>query len=90
MKSKSQFLKTTAALAAFTVFSFTVSAQGLRGSVKDQSGEPIIGATVLVDGQTGGAVTDIDGNFTINAKPGTKLHITYVGFSPQDVTARQA
>lgn len=89
MKSKSQFLKTTAALAAFTAFSFTVSAQGLRGSVKDQSGEPIIGATVLVDGQTGGAVTDIDGNFTINAKPGTKLHITYVGFSPQDVTARQ-
>lgn len=89
MRLQSQFLKTTAAIAAFTAFSVTVSAQGLRGTVKDKSGEPIIGATVLVDGQTGGAVTDIDGNFTINAKPGAKLHITYIGFTPQDVTAKE-
>lgn len=88
MRLHSQFLKTAAALAAFTAFSMTVSAQGLRGTVKDTSGEPIIGATVLVDGQTGGAVTDIDGNFTVNVKPGAKLRITYIGFNPEDVTAK--
>lgn len=89
MRLQSQFLKTTAVLAAFTAISITVSAQGLRGTVKDKSGEPIMGATIHVVGQTGGAVTDIDGNFTVNARPGAKLHITFIGFDPLDITAKE-
>ena len=43
-----------------------VSAQTIKGNVKDSTGEPIIGATVQEKGGQGGAVTDLDGNFTLN------------------------
>ena len=52
----------------------------VHGTVVDENGDPVIGATVLVDGRTkDGAITDLDGNFTINVKPGTRLKISYVG-----------
>ena len=59
----------------------------VKGVVKDASGEPIIGATVRVDGQEGGAITDIDGNFTISAAPGAKLHVSYIGYKTVEVAA---
>ena len=59
----------------------------VNGFVKDATGEPIIGATVRVAGTDGGAVTDIDGNFTLNAEPGAKLQISYIGYETQEVTA---
>lgn len=56
------------------------SAQSIvKGIVKDSSGEPIIGATIKVNGSKVGAVTDLDGNFSIDAAPGSTLTITYVG-----------
>lgn len=57
----------------------------LKGTVTDQNGEPIIGASVVVSNDAKkGTVTDIDGNFSLNdVKPGTELTITYVGFTPQ-------
>lgn len=55
--------------------------QTVKGTVVDNTGEPLIGVTVRIEGQTGtGAVTDIDGNFSINAPKGAKLHFSYVGF----------
>ncbi len=58
----------------------------VSGTVTDNSGEPIIGATVLVVGQSGnGTVTDIDGNFTLQAKPGSTLSISYIGYKNQEV-----
>ena len=59
----------------------------VNGFVKDATGEPIIGATVRVAGTDGGAVTDIDGNFTLNVNPGAKLQISYIGYATQEVTA---
>ena len=59
----------------------------VKGVVKDASGEPIIGATVRVDGQEGGAITDIDGNFTISAAPGAKLQVSYIGYKTMEVAA---
>lgn len=58
------------------------------GNVKDTLGEPIIGATIRVEGSNGGGtVTDIDGNFTINDLPkGTKLTITSIGYKAQSIT----
>lgn len=51
------------------------------GNVIDPAGEPLIGATIRVDGQVGGTVTDIDGNFTLsNLKKGAKLTITSIGY----------
>ena len=56
------------------------------GVVKDASGEPVIGATVVVKGQRGGAVTDIDGRFVLSGvKKGSVIHITSIGFAEKDV-----
>lgn len=55
--------------------------------VKDATGEPIIGATIRIEGKTGGTVTDLDGNFTLsNIEKGAKLTITYVGYKSQTLT----
>ena len=55
----------------------------IKGQVVDDSGEAIIGATVMVKGNTGGTITDIDGNFSIQGKVGSI--ITYVGYAPMQV-----
>ncbi|MFQ9996068.1 MAG: SusC/RagA family TonB-linked outer membrane protein, partial [Hoylesella buccalis] len=52
----------------------------VKGHVKDETGEPIIGATIRVVGQTGGTVTDFDGNFTINANTGDMVSVSYIGY----------
>lgn len=60
----------------------------LSGIVTDANGEPITGASVAIEGKGVGAVTDINGHFTINARPGDKLTITYVGYNAMQVTAK--
>lgn len=58
----------------------------VTGRVVDKDGEPLIGASVAVKGTTNGAVTDLDGNFTISNVPaGAVLVISYVGYLPQQV-----
>lgn len=52
----------------------------VKGHVKDETGEPIIGATIRVAGQAGGTVTDFDGNFTINANAGDMVSVSYIGY----------
>lgn len=59
----------------------------VSGNVQDDQGQPVIGATVKVQGSKTGAITDLDGNFTISAPKGSKLEISYVGFKPMTVTA---
>lgn len=59
----------------------------VKGHVKDATGEPIIGATVRANGQEGGAVTDIDGNFTLNVPAGTIISVSYIGFEEAKATA---
>ena len=58
----------------------------IKGNVKDANGEPILGATVKVNGSKVAAVTDLDGNFVVNAKPGSTITVSYVGFVSQTVT----
>ncbi len=61
---------------------------GVNGQVLDEFGEPIIGASVLVEGTTIGTVTDLDGNFEIpNAAPGAKLQVSFVGYTTQHLIA---
>lgn len=62
----------------------------VKGTIVDETGEPIIGATVLVVGgsATQGTVADMDGNFSIKVKPGAKLKISYIGFADQVVPAK--
>ena len=57
----------------------------VTGRVVDPSGEPLIGATIMVEGTKEGTVTDIDGNFTINTTSKAKLVISYVGYTAQTI-----
>ena len=58
----------------------------IKGHVKDASGEPIMGATITVNGKAVG-ITDMDGNFTVDAAPGANITFTYLGMTPQTVKA---
>ncbi|MDR1005216.1 MAG: TonB-dependent receptor [Prevotellaceae bacterium] len=60
----------------------------VKGSVKDEQGEAVIGASILQKGTTNGTVTDIDGNFTLQAPANSTLTITYIGYRTQDVVVR--
>lgn len=68
-----------------TVSSFAQS-NAIKGHVKDASGEPIMGATITVNGKAVG-ITDMDGNFSVDAAPGANLTFTYLGMTPQTVKA---
>lgn len=57
----------------------------VRGIVKDQMGEPVIGANVLVKGTSNGVITDIDGKFALSAAKNDILIISFVGFMSQEI-----
>ena len=57
----------------------------VTGTVKDQYGEAIIGANVIVKGTTLGTITDIDGNYTLDVPSGASLQVSYIGYLTQDV-----
>ena len=58
----------------------------ITGTVKDASGEPIIGASVLQVGTNVGTITDYDGHFTLKTQMNAVLRISYIGFDSQDIT----
>ena len=58
----------------------------VSGVITDKNGEPLIGATVMVKGTNEGAITDLDGRFTVNASQGQKIQVTYVGFNPETIS----
>lgn len=58
----------------------------ITGTITDSRGVPVIGATVLEVGTTNAAITDLDGHFTLNVRPGVKLKISYIGFKDILVT----
>lgn len=60
----------------------------IKGTVVDTQGEPVIGANVVAQGTSVGTITDIDGVFRLNVSPGTKLRISFIGYSDQTVTAK--
>ena len=64
-------------------------AKKITGNVKDSQG-PLIGATIMEKGTTNGAVTDIDGNFSLNVKPGATLLVSYVGYIDQEIKVGSA
>ena len=57
----------------------------VKGTVNDSAGEPIIGATVKVNGTQRGAITDLNGQFSISAAPNASLTISYIGYETQTV-----
>ena len=59
--------------------------QMVKGTIVDASGEPIIGANVVVKGTANGTITDIDGNFSLDAPEGAILQVSYIGYADQEV-----
>jgi TonB-dependent starch-binding outer membrane protein SusC len=58
----------------------------VSGKVTDENGEPVPGATVIVEGTNVGTVTDIEGSFTVNADEGAVLQISFIGYETQRIT----
>lgn len=71
------------------LLSVDASAQqvAVKGLIKDSTGEPVIGANVVVKGTTNGTITDLDGVFRLNANQGDILTVSFIGFKTQEVPA---
>ena len=71
----------------FVVFAATAYSQDvtITGTVTDANSEPLVGVNVLVKGTTTGAITDIDGNFSVSGKKGSTLVFSYIGMLTQAV-----
>ncbi len=74
-------------LVLFAMIAGAIQAQTIKGTVKDSSGEAVIGATVKEEGTQAGAVTDFDGNFTIKTTGKQVLVISYIGMKTKTVNA---
>lgn len=73
--------------ALLLVSTLTFAQSKVSGTVKDANGEPLIGVSVMEVGTNNGAVTDINGNYTLNVKPGAKLKLSYIGFTSKTIKA---
>ena len=73
--------------ALFLSTTLYAQSQKFSGTVVDETGEPIIGASITVKGQKTGAVTDMDGNFQIQAAPGSTIVVSYIGFTAKEAKA---
>lgn len=81
-----QITRFVLSLCCLLCFSVHLFAQQITvsGNVKDSSGEPVIGASVLVKGTTNGVITDFDGNFSIaNVEDGSQIEVSYIGYVTQ-------
>ncbi len=79
MKQKNFFMLFLALLITSVGFSQQVS-----GSITDESSEPLIGVSIIVKGTAVGAITDFDGNYTIDAVSGDVLVFSYIGYDSQE------
>ena len=86
LKSSCKFLLLWVVGILLSVQAFAQS-MTVKGIVKDETGLGIIGASVQVKGTTTGAITDFDGNFTLQAKQGDIIVISYIGYQTQELPA---
>lgn len=86
MNHKNHFRKAAlGGMLLFTVGAWAGTPVKITGTVKDTNGEPLIGATVAIPGSSTGAVTDVDGNFTLTVDPDKELTVSYVGYTSKKV-----
>ena len=92
MKNNYLLLKKRFLLLLFIILSTNLSAwaqaSNVTGTVRDETGEVVPGATVMKKGTQTGTVTDIDGVFTIQASPGDVLVISFIGYTASEVTVQ--
>lgn len=80
-------------LISLLVFFVSITAfaqkQNFSGTVVDNLGEPVIGASVVLKGSSNGTITDVDGKFTVNVEKDAELEVSFVGYATQRVKASQ-
>ena len=74
-------------LSFFSVTSVSAQSITVKGTVKDVSGEAVIGANVVVKGTSTGTITDLDGAFTLNTERNKILVVSFIGYSSLEVPA---
>ncbi len=72
-----------------TVGLFAQSSVQISGTVKDATGEPLIGASVIEKGTTNGSMADVDGNFALTVKPNAVLEVSFIGYKTQTINVGQ-
>ena len=87
---KTKLLSILSSFLLVFAFGFSVQAQSINGTVSDDNGVPLPGATVLVEGTSNGVSTDFDGNYSINASNGDTLVFSFVGYASQSVVVRSS
>ena len=85
MKQAKRFILSFLALALCTIM---YAQEAITGNVVDQTGEPVIGATVMEKGTSNGTVTDFDGNFSLKVAAGKTLVFSYIGYQTVDLVNR--
>ncbi len=83
---KTKFTMTLTLFMALIVQLTFAQQKTVSGTVSDENGLPLIGATVIVAGTSSGTTTDFDGNYKINANTGDVLNFSYVGYADQNIT----
>ena len=86
MKKVKRFLLCTVLLFVSTMM---YAQTEITGTIYDETGEGVIGATVKEVGTSNGTVTDLDGNFTLNVAPGTMISISYIGYDTMELPAEK-
>lgn len=74
---------------AFPISQSIQQTKTVTGQVIDETGEPVIGASVVVEGTTNGTITDFDGKFALQVPAGKKIVISFVGYVPQTIVPKQ-
>ena len=82
---KTKFTKICMSFFLFFALTLSAYAQQISGTVSDENGVPLPGATVVVQGTSIGVSTDFDGNYSIDASQGDTLVFSFVGYSSQSV-----
>lgn len=87
---KKVLLKSLISAALMLSSTVAMAQNNVTGTITDENGDPLIGVTVMEAGTQNGTVTDIDGRYTLNVKPGAKLVVSYVGFESQTINPGQS
>lgn len=81
-----KFLTYAAMLVAFMSIPAYASAEVFTGTIVDDNGEPVIGASVFIQGTQTGAITDLDGNFSLSVNRGSEIVVSSIGFEDKKFT----
>ena len=82
--------KTILSMALLVCSTAAMAQNQVTGVIRDAQGEPLIGVSVVEAGTQNGVVTDVNGRYSLNVKPGAKLNVSYIGFEPQTINAGES